>query len=106
MTEREAASIKIVTDPLLPIARLLELRVFLDVLVSLSPRGESPPAEGGPHVQNDDEKAAAGSVHNNASGSSASSDTSRSREIAIGPAKGSRRKTLLTVSPIRSGGAS
>ena len=43
MTEPEAASIKIVADPLLPIARLLELRVFLDVLVPLPPRGSRLP---------------------------------------------------------------
>ena len=73
-------------DLFLPIARLLELRVFLDALYPCL-LGGTPPAEGGPRVQNDDDKATAGSVHNTASGSSASSDKGRSREIAIGPAR-------------------
>src|SRR5581483_622806 len=104
MTEPEAASAKIVADPLLPVNRLLELRALLDVLVAL-PRGESPPGEGRAHVQ-DNAKAATGSVRDGAGGTSASGGGSQNRKAAIGPPKGSRRRSPRTFSPVRSGGAS
>ena len=85
MTELESASAKIVADPFLPVDRLLELRTFLDVLVA-SRWEESPPVDGGAHVQDDAKKAAAGSVRGGASRASASGGAKRGRKVAVASA--------------------